>query len=126
MATILVADDRPENRLLVSTVLRACGHTVLEAANGDEASSCIARDRPDLVVLDIAMPGSDGIAFLRDLRRVDRRTPVVLYTASDPNAAMRELMRLYDVADVLPKPSEPNRMRTIVEGVLARSHPKSD
>ena len=120
MATILVADDRAENRLLVATILRAYGHVVVEAVDGDDALRSIVRDHPDLIVLDIAMPGTDGIALLRDLRRSDRTTPVLLYTASDPDLAMRELMALYDVADVLAKPSEPHLIRTVVEATLAR------
>lgn len=82
---ILVVDDEAPNRLLLRRVLESAGHTVEEASNGNEAISAVARDLPDLVLLDLEMPGQDGYGVLRALKG-DPRTrliPVVMLTAHD-------------------------------------------
>jgi CheY-like chemotaxis protein len=56
--TILVADDEPDSRVFISTVLEDSGAKVLEARDGDEALELMRRERPDLLTLDLEMPGS--------------------------------------------------------------------
>ena len=81
---ILVVDDSPQNRRLLEAVLSARGHTVSSAASGREALDLIAKEPPDLVLLDIVMPEMDGYEVCRRLRQ-DPATaflPVVMITAS--------------------------------------------
>ena len=120
MATILVVDDDPANRLLIAAVLAPRGHDVREACDGADALRAIAADEPDLIVLDLSMSGMGGVAFLKALRNEHGGTPVVLYTATQPDAAMRDLMTLFNVASILPKPSEPADIARILEGALSR------
>jgi two-component system alkaline phosphatase synthesis response regulator PhoP len=65
---VLVADDMPDLRLLVRSALRHEGIRVLEACNGDEALAIARRERPDLILLDVAMPALDGFSVCRALR----------------------------------------------------------
>ena len=84
--TILVVDDTPLNVKLLTDLLTAKGYAVVTAANGDEALGKVAADRPDLVLLDVMMPGLSGYDVCRRLR-ADPRTallPVVLVTSLDP------------------------------------------
>ncbi|HET9690511.1 MAG TPA: response regulator [Acidimicrobiales bacterium] len=84
MARVLVVDDEPDIRDIVAINLRLDGHEVLTAADGDQAVEAARDHRPDLIVLDVMMPGRDGFAVLETLKR-DRggmeRIPVVLLTA---------------------------------------------
>lgn len=81
---ILVADDKATGRELVRTVLEKSGYAVIEADNGIDALKLAHRDHPDLIILDIHMPGLDGFGVIKELRADPSfaRTPVVALTAS--------------------------------------------
>ena len=82
-ATLLVVDDEPSIRELLSASLRFAGFTVLTAADGHEALTQQASTRFDLVVLDIMMPGMDGFEVLRRMRETEPELPVLFLTARD-------------------------------------------
>ncbi|MHB1329141.1 MAG: response regulator [Gemmatimonadales bacterium] len=67
-ATILVIEDNPQNRYLATFLLEQRGHTVLQAETGPEGLALAASARPDLILLDIQLPGMDGYAVARALR----------------------------------------------------------
>ena len=77
---ILVADDEPGIRDLISEALSAHGHTVLTAENGVEAVACLAGESVDVVFLDIRMPRGDGLTALKEMRRLWPELPVVMIT----------------------------------------------
>ncbi len=81
MKKILVVDDEENIRLLYRDELTEEGYKVELAANGIEALAKIETFRPDLVTLDVKMPGIDGIEVLRRIREKNRSLPVVLLTA---------------------------------------------
>lgn len=68
-AHILVVEDNPLNRLLVHDILELRGHSVAEAATVDEACAQLARQRPDLLLLDVQIPGGGGEAVIREVRQ---------------------------------------------------------
>ena len=68
LKTVLIADDKPTSRELIRTVLEGMGHRIIEAGDGIEALRCARESRPDLVILDIHMPGVDGFGVLSELR----------------------------------------------------------
>jgi DNA-binding response OmpR family regulator len=88
---VLVADDDGDILLLVTTRLRRDGLTVLTANNGDDALALVRAERPALAVLDIGMPGLDGLEVLRRIRADDelRGTKVLLLTARAQEADVR-------------------------------------
>ncbi len=83
MARILIVDDSPEVRVALTATLEDAGHTVTEASDGREAVERAALIQPDAILLDINMPGMDGITALRGLRSeaLTRDVPVVMLTA---------------------------------------------
>ncbi|MGB7343032.1 MAG: NAD-binding protein [Pirellulaceae bacterium] len=83
--TILLADDHRALRLLFSRKLSSAGHDVIQAATGDEAVRLANVKHPDLIVLDVNMPGRDGYDVCRDIRQSQQLTkvPVILYSGQD-------------------------------------------
>jgi len=67
--TILVVDDETDTRLFIAAILSDSGADILEAGNGDEALVVARRDKPDLITLDIQMPGKDGEQVFSELRQ---------------------------------------------------------
>jgi len=82
-ARLLVVDDEPNIVELLAAALRFAGFEVETAAGGLEAVDAAQRFRPDLLVLDVMMPGLDGFGVVRRLRQQGDRTPVVFLTAKD-------------------------------------------
>ncbi|WP_370444368.1 response regulator transcription factor [Blastococcus sp. TF02A-30] len=82
-ARLLVVDDEPNIRELLSASLRYAGFEVVTAADGHQALALAESFRPDLLVLDVMMPGLDGFGVVRRLRESGRRTPVLFLTARD-------------------------------------------
>ena len=81
MATVLVVDDNQNQRVLYREELRHKGYNVREAADGQEAIAMVRDGGIDVVVLDIAMPGMDGVETLSRILDIDNKIPVVLNTA---------------------------------------------
>lgn len=84
MKRVLIADDNDTGRELVRTVLEGTGYLVFEACDGIEALATAHRVNPDLIILDLHMPGMNGFGVIKELR-LDSRfagTPVVALTAS--------------------------------------------
>lgn len=81
MKTILVVDDEEAIRLLYREELSEAGYRVQVAANASEALRMAQEARPDLMTIDIKMPGMDGIELLRNIREIYRDLPIVICTA---------------------------------------------
>ncbi len=81
MPTILVVDDDEHQRLLYQEELELEGYDVVVAATGQEAVQLTSNQPVDCVVLDLAMPGMDGIETLAKILDIDRQLPVILHTA---------------------------------------------
>jgi CheY-like chemotaxis protein len=69
---ILVVDDNPRNLKLAFDVLEDAGYEVVEAVNAEEAQSMIDRNLPDLILMDIALPGMDGLTLTRNIKANER------------------------------------------------------
>lgn len=82
---ILIADDEAEIRNVLRLYLEIDGYEVVEAENGLEALEKIQKERPDLVILDIMMPGLDGFRVLRNIRE-HNNIPVIMLSAKDADA----------------------------------------
>lgn len=118
-STVLVVDDEPMVREVVARYLSLDGMTVHEAADGDAAVEWLAGHRPDLVVLDIMLPGLDGLSILRRLR-AEGDIPVILLTAR-----AEEIDRVVGLElgadDYVVKPFSPRELAVRVRTVLRRT-----
>lgn len=81
--TILVVEDNPANLLLAEEMLKLGGYVTIGASSAEEAQALIVKQLPDLILLDIRLPGTDGLAFLRKLRSspITQRLPIIALTA---------------------------------------------
>jgi DNA-binding response OmpR family regulator len=118
-ARILIVDDEPNVRLLFRTALETDGYIVSEAEDGPAALADLSGDGADLVLLDLRMPGLDGLEVLRRLREAGHDVPVVIVTAHGRIPDVVAAMKLGAV-DFLPKPVTPARLRAVVGRLGAR------
>jgi two-component system phosphate regulon response regulator PhoB len=122
-ARVLVVDDEPDITALVAYHLARAGYRVKTAATGPEALAAITAESPDLVVLDLMLPGRSGYDVLRELRRREetRDVGVILLTAR--REEVDRLKGLTEGADdYLTKPFSPDELVLRVKAVLRRLH----
>jgi len=120
VSTILVVEDHAISRQMLGALLGYVGHRVLEAADGSTALQVAHGSRPDLVVLDVMLPGADGFTLLRALRAdADLgRTPVLVYSAACRLPDDLRLVETNASLRVLPKPSEPEVILNTIGAML--------
>ena len=90
MATILIIEDSPDNMMLFRTVLTLKGHKIVGLPGGDDLFATLAVGRPDLVLMDIQMPGKDGFALLAELRASDYKDLRVIALTAHAMAGDRD------------------------------------
>ncbi|OGR67684.1 MAG: hypothetical protein A2179_02890 [Elusimicrobia bacterium GWC2_63_65] len=105
MSRILIVDDEPDMRLAVRNVLRLRGYDILEAGDGPAALELAKESRPDLVLLDMRLPGMDGIEVLAALKKIDDTLPVVMITGYGHIQSAVDVMKL-GASEYLQKPFE--------------------
>jgi two-component system response regulator (stage 0 sporulation protein F) len=110
---VLIVDDQYGIRALLNEVFTVFGFEVLEAPNGIQGLMTLIKESPDIVVLDMKMPGLSGIDTLREIRKVNHKVPVVLVTAYQETEMIVEAERL-GVAASLIKPFDLEELREIV------------
>jgi DNA-binding response OmpR family regulator len=121
MTTVLVVDDEPIVREVVVSFLRREGFHTLEAGDGNTARELVEQESPGLVVLDVMLPGADGLELCRWIRaRSD--VPVIMLTARDEEADRIVGLEL-GADDYVTKPFSPRELATRVRTVLRRTEP---
>jgi DNA-binding response OmpR family regulator len=120
---VLVVDDEPTVREVVAGYLRRDGHAVSEAADGPTALRLLEGDPPDLVVLDMMLPGVNGLDILRRIRAAGDM-PVIMLTARAEEVDRVAGLEL-GADDYVVKPFSPRELAARVNGVLRRAAPKA-
>jgi DNA-binding response OmpR family regulator len=119
---ILIVDDDTDTLRLVGLVLERQGYQILAASDGQRALDLARSELPDLILLDIMMPGLDGYAVARQLRADERTTqiPFIMFTA---RSQVEDKLQGFEVGadDYLIKPTQPRELVARVKAVLARS-----
>ena len=120
--TVLIVDDSRVGRMAVESVLKAEGHRVIDAESGPEALEVLEQMRPDLIVLDVRMPGMDGFELCEKIRGKTgfRRIPIIFLSAA---CSIEERSRGLQVGgdDFLRKPFEPEELAARVKAHLQRA-----
>jgi diguanylate cyclase (GGDEF)-like protein len=120
VATILVIDDSPFDRAFLVELLTHQKHRVLEASHGVDALAWLRKQRADLVISDIAMPGKDGFEFVRKVR-ADPATatiPIIIFTVESDKAKAIAHAHSCGISNVLTKPCTPEQILRMVEESL--------
>ena len=123
-AVLLVDDDAPIRRMLTRT-LTAEGYAVQAVGDGGAALAEVERSMPDVIVLDVAMPGIDGVSVTRRLRAKGLPVPILLLTARD---ALQERVAGLDAGadDYLVKPFETEELTARIRALLRRNLPPGE
>jgi two-component system alkaline phosphatase synthesis response regulator PhoP len=124
MSNILVVDDEANIRHLVEAYLKAEGHTVYSAEDGLQGLAAFRRYQPDLVVLDIMLPGMDGLEVLQHIRR-ESQAYVLMLTAKSEEAD-RVIGLTVGADDYLTKPFSPRELAARVKAILRRGRGAAD
>ena len=120
METVLVVDDEPTLREVVVRYLERAGYRALEAGDGDEAEVLLRNQPPDLVILDLMLPGTDGLELCRRIRE-DSALPVIMLTARGEEADRIVGLEL-GADDYVTKPFSPRELVARVRTVLRRTN----
>jgi CheY-like chemotaxis protein len=120
--TVLVVDDEPVLRTIVREILHEEGYAVIEAADGRVMLEIMARERPDLVLMDVMMPGIDGREAYRQLRSnpEHRDVPVVMMSAG-----VRPIRLDPSIAGFMAKPFDVTQLIELVARLIGHPHANS-
>ena len=118
MAKVLVVDDAAFMRLRACKVLQDNGHEVVQAENGAEAVKQYQQHKPDAVLMDITMPEMDGLAALKEIKKVDPTARVAMVTAMGQQAIVMEALKA-GAKDFVLKPFQPDRVLGALQKLLA-------
>jgi signal transduction histidine kinase/CheY-like chemotaxis protein len=119
--TILIVDDSPDNQILLSCYLRATGAHILKATDGKDAIEKVEKFPPDLILMDLQMPGMDGYQATKELREKGFKKPIIALTAH----AMKEVENkcLSSGFDYyLSKPVDREKLLQVLEDFMNRSY----
>jgi len=117
MPTILIVEDDEHQQLLYQEELKEEGYEVVVASSGEQALELVKKVTPDLIVLDIAMPGMDGVEALGRLLAQDNQLPVILHTAY---ATYKDNFMTWSADAYVVKSSDLSELKAEIGRVLAK------
>ena len=120
--TVLVADDNEVAQRLCRRVLEKAGHRVLTASDGPEAVDLALSHEPDMILMDVAMPGMDGLEAMRQIR-VQKPGMVVVVASAHSMAGDREKFLAAGANDVLSKPFKLSDLTSMVDRLMGGGQP---
>ena len=119
MARIMIADDYRESRIFLRDLLEISNHEVVaEAIDGLEAVEKFQTIRPDIVLIDLAMPKMDGLSAIRKIKKIDENAKVILLTASGNLRTIDECIQAGAVTYIL-KPFKIEDLSDAIKSILA-------
>lgn len=118
--TLLVVDDETDALYSFRRVFEKSDYRILEARSGREAIKIAESGEPDVILMDLRMPGLDGLAALKQIRSTDPRTPVILMTAYSSTQGTIEAMKA-GAFDYVLKPFDVDRIRAVVQAAVKTS-----
>ena len=120
MVHVLVVEDDVRFNQIVCASLNAAGYAVQGCTNASEAFDALHESSADIIISDIMMPGIDGFEFVEDVRRINKRIPILLMTARDDLSAKRQGFRA-GIDDYMVKPIDLDELLLRIEALLRRA-----
>lgn len=120
MVHVLVVEDDVRFNQIVCASLNAAGYAVQGCTNASEAFDALHDSGADIIISDIMMPGIDGFEFAEDVRRINKRIPILLMTARDDLSAKRQGFRA-GIDDYMVKPIDLDELLLRIEALLRRA-----
>ncbi|MGM7703098.1 response regulator [Pseudalkalibacillus sp. Hm43] len=111
---ILIVDDQYGIRILLNEIFKKEGYQTFQAANGVQALSIVKNEKPDLLILDMKIPGMDGLEILRRVKKVDKDVGVIIMTAYGELDMIHEAMELGAITHFA-KPFDIDEIREVVK-----------
>ena len=124
MAKILVIDDEPGIRDLLDTLLCRKGYAVVLAESGRKGLELFRREHPDVIILDMKMPGMDGLTVLQEIHRLDPRQPVIVLTGAG-TAEMEQQVRALGVTEFVEKEFSLDHLGDSLKRILNNPDPST-
>ncbi|MCR4344083.1 MAG: response regulator [Candidatus Scalindua sp.] len=119
---VMVVEDNEKNRKLMRVVLKSKGYNVIEAATGEEAISALKKQKPDIILMDIQLPGIDGITLVKQIR-ADTNTndiPIIAVTAYAMKGDEQKILSC-GCNDYISKPIDTHELPNIIEQYLRKT-----
>lgn len=120
MFKLLIVDDEQSVRYSFKKLFNSSNYTFTEASNADEAIASFKKERPNLVILDIEMPGRDGIQVLKELKELSPKTPVIIVTAYGSGDRVIKAMK-FGAYEYIEKPFDIPRLMVVIDEALKSS-----
>jgi DNA-binding NtrC family response regulator len=114
---ILIVDDEPVFLEVMSMRINEWGYSLIKAENSKEAIEALKKNNPDIILLDYKLPDKDGIATLKEMRKINKRIPVIMFTAYPDTEAMKEADRLA-VSAFIPKLSAYSDLKSSLRAAI--------
>ncbi|OGX08883.1 MAG: hypothetical protein A2Z88_10035 [Omnitrophica WOR_2 bacterium GWA2_47_8] len=117
---VLIIDDDANSLKIVTPRLKEAGYAVVTASDGEAGLKKVQAEKPDLIILDIAMPEMDGFTFVQELKKVGAfdKTPIIVLTAKDE---MQDIFEIEGVKDYIAKPFNTNDLLGRIKKLLKES-----
>jgi len=120
LCRILLVEDEREIRDLLTEHLEREGYAVIQAVDGERALHSITDERPDLILLDIMLPGLNGLEVLRRVRRDHPKIPVIMLTGINDEVLARSTLKMGAV-DYVQKPFDPRHLSRVVLAAIGKT-----
>ncbi len=120
MVSVLVIDDEPQMRSMIRRILSAAQYIVTEAQDGRDGLECLVKCQPSIVITDIYMPNMEGIETIREIRRRDPATKIVVMSGGGSSGDMYlKAAQAFGADVVLQKPFRAEELLTVVSRLIA-------
>jgi len=120
MVKIMAVDDEPDITKLIEKILKKAGYNVVTCNSGTEALEKYPSEKPDLVLLDVMMPGIDGWETYKRIKKLNKKQRVCFITATTMESRSRKVMDELGVPDYLTKPFEPPELVERIKSIISR------
>ena len=119
MATVLTVDDSPSIRQMIKVTLEPAGHSVIEAGDGAQGLAKAQASRPDLVITDLNMPVMNGLALIKELRKLPAYQGVpILFLTTESDAGLKSEAKAAGATGWITKPFQQDQLIAVVKKVL--------